>query len=51
MSVSPASPDNDAIRETRDILKESRKQSKYMFWLTIIIGILTAIQVILLIVK
>jgi len=42
---------NQVLGEMRDMLKESRKQSKYMLWLTIIIAILTAIQIILLITK
>ena len=49
--VGPASPDNETIREMRDILKESKKQSKYMLWLTITIMILTAVQIIVLLIK
>jgi len=44
----PASPDNAAIREMRDILKESQKQSKYMLWLTVMTMVLTAVQIALL---
>jgi len=46
MFFAPASPDNEAIREIRDVLKESQKQSKYMLWLTITVVILTVIQII-----
>ena len=51
VSIIPASPDNQAIGQIRDILKESKKQSKYMLVLTIIIAILTAVQIVLLIAK
>lgn len=34
-------PDNEALREIRDILKESKKHNRIMIVLTIIITILT----------
>ena len=40
-----AGTDNQALRDIRDILQESRKQSKYMLWLTIVVAILTIIQI------
>ena len=53
-----ASPDNEAIRQIRDILKdsheilkESQKQSKYMFWISVSIGILTLINLIFLFIR
>ena len=36
--------DNQAIRETRDLLKESQKQSSYMLWLAIIATIMAIVQ-------
>lgn len=44
-----AGTDNQALRDIRDILQESRKQSKYVLWLTIVVSILTIIQIFFLI--
>lgn len=40
----PASPDNAAIGEIRDLLKESKKQSRYMLWLTVAVTVMAVIQ-------
>ena len=46
MSISGGGTDNQALREIRDVLKESRKQTWIMIVLTIIIAILTAVLLI-----
>ena len=51
VSMTSVPPDNQAIGEMRDLLKESKKQSNYMLWLTIAVVIMTLIQVLLLIFK
>ena len=48
-SFTNAGTDNTILRETRDILKESKKQSNYILWLTIVVTILSAIQIFFLI--
>jgi hypothetical protein len=47
----PASPDNAAIGEIRDLLKESKKQSRYMLWLTIAVVIMAVIQTVTLVLQ
>ena len=51
-------PDNEAIRQIRDILKgsqeilkESQRQSKYMFRISVFVGLMTFIQLIFLIIQ
>ena len=46
-SASGATTDNEALREIRDILKESRKQTLIMIILTIIITVTTFINLFL----
>lgn len=48
--------DNQALRDIRDImkssheiLKESQKQTKYMFWISVLVGFIILLQLIFLI--
>jgi len=51
VTTTPASPDNQAIREMRDLLNESKKQTKYMLTMTGAVVILTLIQIFIAIFK
>ena len=48
--ASSGGTDNQALRDIKDILQESKKQSKYMLWLTIAVVVLTALQLIFLLI-
>ena len=43
MQLSPASPDNDAIREIRDLTKSLAESSTKLEYLTIVLTVLTII--------
>lgn len=44
--VSSAGTDNQALRDIKEILKEIKKQSKYMFGITIAVFLIALIQLI-----
>ena len=43
--------DNQAIRETRDLLKESQKQSNYILWLATVVTFMVIVQTVAIFLK
>jgi len=47
MQITPASPDNEAIRNIRDLAKIQSKQTDWIIYLTIVLAVVAVFQMIL----